>query len=435
MAVDNKMKKFVEDMEKKFGKNVLRFASEVTAENMHRISTGSIGLDIAINGGYPVGRFIQISGAFSSTKSTTTYHGIRNFQKFLKENYPHLRAALIQAENGSWTDEYGRSVGIDTDDLLFNECASQEEALEIARQLQEREIAGLIVFDSFEALEPMKEFDSSMEDSVQMGLKPKMFGEYFRKFQALNNKLSREGKLPCTVIGINQLREKIGGYGDPEFEGGGRAIGFASSLTIRLRRGEWITIGTGANKAIIGQQVKFKINKSKVSVPQKTGEWEVYLDEGGAVPQGHIDNFKEIIIEGIAYGIINKGGAWISYGDMKENGGKPVQGADNFVEYLRDKPELFEEIRAKLMAVALEKVEEELEDFKGSLSKEELDNLELYGTTDPEEIKKLLEEEIPDPLSEMVKEAESKKNKKTPAKKTTKPKAENSKKKVVKKNV
>jgi recombination protein RecA len=384
-----KLQKFMQDMEKKFGKNVVRIASDVTAEKMYRVPTGSIGLDIAIGGGYPVGRFIQISGAFSSTKSTTTYHGMKNFQKFFKENFPDLKVALIQAENGSWTDEYGRSIGIDTDDLLFNECASMEEALEIARQLQERGIAGLIVFDSFEALEPMKEMDSSMEDAVQMGLKPKMFGEYFRKFQAINNKLSREGKLPCTVIGINQLREKIGAYGDPEYEGGGRAIGFASSLTIRLRRGDWITVGTGANKAIIGQQVKYKINKSKVSVPQKSGMWDVYLDEGGAVPQGHIDNFKEIIIEAVAYGVIHKGGAWISYGDMKDNGGKPIQGADAFVEYLRDKPELFEEIRKELMSVALENAEEELEDFKGSLSEEDKHNLEVYGTTDPEEIAKM----------------------------------------------
>ena len=212
--MDANLKKFIADMEKKFGKNVIRPASDIKAQSLPRISTGSLGLDIAINGGYPIGRFIQISGAFSSTKSTTAYHAIRNFQEYFKSIKSPLRVALLQGENGSWTDEYGKLVGIDTEELLLNECASQEEALEIARQLQEREIAGLIVIDSFEALEPMKEMDSTMEDSVQMGLKPKMYGEYFRKFQAINNKLSREGKQVCTVIGINQLRERIGGYGD-----------------------------------------------------------------------------------------------------------------------------------------------------------------------------------------------------------------------------
>lgn len=375
-----KMKKFMEDMEKKFGKNVVRIASEIQAENMVRVPTGSIGLDIAINGGYPVGRFIQISGAFSSTKSTTVYHGMRNFQQYFKRIKSDLKVALIQAENGSWTDEYGRSIGIDTDDLLMNECASMEEALEIARQLQEREIAGLIVFDSLAALVPMKEQASNMEDSVQMGLKPKLFDEYFRKFQAINNKLSREGKHTCTVVGINQLREKIGAYGDPEYNPGGRSIGFTASLDIRLRRGDWITVGSGANKEIIGQQVKFKVHKSKVSIPQRTGMWDVYLDEGGTVPKGHIDNFKEIVLEAVAYGIVERGGAWFNYKDIK------VQGADNLVATLRDNLELYEEIKEATLKVALSKAEEELENFKESLSEEELANLEKHGSIEaPEE--------------------------------------------------
>lgn len=401
-------------MEKKFGKNVLRSASEIKAENMVRVSTGSIGLDIDINGGYPIGRFIQISGAFSSTKSTTTYHGIRNFQKYFEANKLDLVVVLLQAENGSWTDEYGRSIGIDTDKLLINECASMEEALEVARQVQERGIAGLIVFDSFEALEPMKEMGTSMEESVQMGLKPKMFGEYFRKFQAINNRLSREGKHVCTVIGINQLREKIGAYGDPEYEGGGRAIGFASSLTIRLRRGDWITIGKGENKAIIGQQVKYKINKSKVSVPQRAGMWETYLDEGGTVPQGHIDNFKEVVLLSIMYGITEKSGGWFKFGDMKENGGKPIQGADTFVEYIRDNPGEYESIKEQTMELALSQADDQLLKFKASLSEEELSNYEEYGTIDKKEIERILNGI---PLDEEV--VPSKTTKKTTSKKPT----------------
>ena len=359
------MQKLMEDMEKKFGKNVLRVASEIKAEMSERIPTGSFKLDLEIGGGYPVGRFIQVSGGFSTTKSTTVYHGIANAQKMGK------KCALILSENGSWTDEYGRQIGIDTDELLINECASMEEALEITRQLQERGLAEFIVWDSVEAFEPMKELDSSMEESVMMGLKPKMFGEFLRKFQAINNKLSREGRPLCTLIGINQLREKIGSYGDPEYETGGRALGFASSLIVRLRRGEWITVGTGANKRIIGQQVKFKISKSKVSVPQRSGDWDIYIDEGGTVPQGHIDNFKSLVIESIVYGVIQRGGAWFSYEDKFK-----LQGADNVVAFLRDNPSIFEEIKEKTLALAIEETVATVEELAES---GELDALNEAG--------------------------------------------------------
>jgi recombination protein RecA len=400
-----KMQKFLQDMEKKFGKNVVRVASEVKAEMTKRVSTGSVWLDIDTRGGYPVGRFTQVSGAFSSTKSTTVYHGIRNFQEYFKEIGSDLQVVLVQGENGSWTDEYGRSIGIDTDNLLINECASMEEALEISRQMQEREIAGLIVWDSMASFVPMKEQDSNMEDSVQMGLKPKLFDEYFRKFQAINNKLSREGKHTCTLIGINQLREKIGAYGDPEYNPGGRSIGFTASLDIRLRRGDWITVGTGQNKAIIGQQVKYKIHKSKVSVPQKTGMWDVYLDEGGTVPQGYIDNFKETVLASVAFGVVERGGAWFTYKDIK------VQGADNLVAQFRENPELYEEVKAETMKLALEESEDEHQKFLNALSEEERNYYDEHGTLDGF--------------------GEPKKEKKKSAKK---PKAENSKKKAVKKN-
>jgi len=205
------------------------------------------------------------------------------------------------------------------------------------------------------------EYISEMDESVQMGIKPRLFGEYFRKFQATNNRLLREDKLPCTIIGVNQLREKIGAYGDNNYTPGGRAIGFTASLDIRLTKGDWISIGSGVNKQIIGQQIKFKVHKNKVGVPQKTGMFDFYFDDGGTVPRGFIDNFKEVIIEGIAYDVIQKAGAWISYKDVK------VQGADNFIEILREREDLFEEIKEKLMEVALNSdntVEDSEEDYE-----------------------------------------------------------------------
>ena len=361
--------KFQKQMEEKFGKNALRPASELASLLESRISTGSISLDIALGGGIPLGRFIQICGALSSCKSTISYHILKNAQNMIKELYQAptptkkksgkkdeqvevvmeevpLQCALIQSESNSWTNEYGQKIGIDIDELLMNECAGMEEALEIAHKGQREGVLDVILIDSLEALAPMKEYASEMAESVQMGIKPKLFGEYFRKFQASNNKLMREDQLPTTVIGINQIREKIGAMGDPEVVPGGRAIGFAASIDIRLRRGDWISIGAGVDKQIIGQQVRFKIYKNKVGIPQRTGVFDFYFDEGGPVPPGHFDNFKEIVMEGVAYGIINKAGAWLTYEDVQE------QGAEKFIAVLRERDDLFEEIRSKLMEIS-----------------------------------------------------------------------------------
>jgi len=368
--------KFQKEMEEKFGKNVVRPASELESLLEVRIPTGSISLDIATGGGLPIGRFIQISGAYSTGKSSLCYHIIKNAQQMTKE-VPILKkkgkeivteyqespmtVMLIQSEANAWTTEYGQYLGIDVDELLFSPCAGMEEALEIAHKAQSTGLVDLIIIDSLEALIPMKEYISEMDESVQMGIKPRLFGEYFRKFQATNNRLLREDKLPCTIIGVNQLREKIGAYGDNNYTPGGRAIGFTASLDIRLTKGDWISIGSGVNKQIIGQQIKFKVHKNKVGVPQKTGMFDFYFDDGGTVPRGFIDNFKEVIIEGIAYDVIQKAGAWISYKDVK------VQGADNFIEILREREDLFEEIKEKLMEVALNSdntVEDSEEDYE-----------------------------------------------------------------------
>lgn len=195
----------------------------------------------------------------------------------------------------------------------------------------------------------------------------------------------------------------------PEYTPGGRAKDFTASLDIRLRRGDWITIGSGENKEIIGQQVKFKIHKSKVSTPQRTGMWETYIEEGGPVPKGHIDNFKELVLASISYGVVDKSGAWFKYKD-KFN----VQGADAVVSYFRDNVDIFEEVKAETLKLAFEQVADAHEKFLLSLSEEEKLYYDEHGTLDGfgEEVT------IPD---------------KTPKKKpSTKKKAENSK-KVVKK--
>ncbi|MMZ46510.1 recombinase A [compost metagenome] len=387
--------KFIEEMNRKFGKNTLRPASDIKEERAARIPSGSLSLDIALGGGIPLGRFIQISGAFSSTKSSLTYHIASNFQKYTKPLYERIQTkkkkqndassrdvfeyspttievpltvALIQSEAEAWTNEYGTQIGIDVENLIFNPTAGMEEALEIGHRMQEEGIADLIIYDSLEAMVPMKEYDKDMNDGMQMGIKPKLFGEYFRKFQATNNLLSREGALPVTVIGINQLREKIGAYGDPEYTPGGRAIGFAASVDLRLKRRDWITIGSGVNKQIIGQQTAFKVHKNKTGTPQRTGSYDFYFDEGGPVPLGHIDVVKEIFIEGVAYGIIKRSGAWYEYEDMR------IQGGDPFLNQLRkeidNSPDLFDELRDVILDTALNS-EEDVEDRFGEDDEED----------------------------------------------------------------
>lgn len=369
--MSKELEKVRRELEKKFGVNVIRPASDLNEEASKRVSTGSIALDVATQGGYPVGKFIHIAGAFSSSKSSLSYHGIREFQKFFEKQYEETGvmqyAVLIQGESGSFTSEYAEGIGIDVDKLIVNETSSMEEALEIAVRLQESGVAGVIVHDSFASYIPMKEREKEMEDSVQMGLKPKMFDEYFRKYQAINNRLSREGKPLCTVIGLNQIREKIGVmYGSPEYSPGGRSIGHTSSLTIKLRRGESIQ---NKKKQMIGHEVKFKIEKSKVSIPFIDGSWDFYTDEGGPVPKGHIDNFKALVIEAMLLGIVERGGAWFNYKDLK------VQGADNFVNELRNDLELYAEIESDVRRASERQSVEDLVE-EGKLTEEEKEKIE-----------------------------------------------------------
>lgn len=339
-AQEQALAKILNEMEKKYGENVLRKASDLTASSLKRVSTGNFTLDVALGGGYPIGRFIMLSGDYSTSKSTLGYHAIREFQNTIdEESGLPMGTLLLQGEQGSFTDEYGRLIGIDTDGLRINESGSMEESMELAIRLIRAGLIQLVVIDSIASLQPMKEYDKGMEDSMQMGIAPKLWGEFTRKFQASNNLLSRQGKTPCTIIAINQLREKIGAMTrDPSYEPGGKAIGFTSSLTIRLRKGDWIKAGTGKDADIIGHVTKFKINKSKVSQPFLNGEWDFYTEDGGAVGKGHFDNFKSLILEAVTYGIIEKGGAWLSYGDIQ------VQGAAKLVEELRNRPEVYAEI-------------------------------------------------------------------------------------------
>lgn len=196
----------VNSLNKKYGDNTLIFGGKVN-KPIERIPTGSVVLDIDLGGGIPIGRFTQISGALSSTKTTQTLHIVREAQR--------LGLVCLWADvEGTTDEEYMLSLGINTQDLIYIRPSGLEEVTQVILDVQKSGLVDVAVWDSIEASAPTKEYESNMEDTVQMGIKPKLMGEFFRKYQATNNLLERQGKRPFTLIAINQLREKIGAYGD-----------------------------------------------------------------------------------------------------------------------------------------------------------------------------------------------------------------------------
>jgi recombination protein RecA len=373
------------EINKNFGQNAVRPAKELE-EKCYRIPTGSLSLDIDLGGGLPVGRMIQISGGFSACKSAIAYHIIANFQKWKKkqviwdkystpakpvyhwivvppddpEGVP-LQCALIQSESESYTNKWAEGIGVNVEDLIICYPEGMEEGLEIASKLQQSGEVDLIVHDSYAAYKPVKTLDTSFGESVQLGLKPKLFDDYHGKYQAFNNKAEREGRLATTLVALNQLREKIGvTYGEAEYTPGGRSIQFTASIDLRLRRGDWITDNGKRDGNRIGQVVKYKTHKNKTYKQQQSGMFDFYFEEGGAVSAGCIDNVKELIILGVIYGVIERRGSWFYY-----NGEQLAQGEAKLVEVIRNAPDIFEGIKQATTKVAFES-EVEREDVFGT---------------------------------------------------------------------
>jgi recombination protein RecA len=361
---------------KDFGANAIVMGSDLEKCNYGRISTGSITLDLEMGGGVPIGRAIQISGARSSGKTSLCNHIAKNAQEkvakwvYTRRAYekgleqvtetPKEQHGLIcgyidveGTQDVAWLNQ----IGVNTDDKwLYNQSAGMEEAFDLSHYMQLNGV-NVIFMDSVDSLEPTLYYETDAKDSARMGVKQTAMGGFLRKFTATNNKLVREGKLPCTLILLNQLREKIGAYGDPEYTPGGRAIEFYISIDLRLRRGDWISVGSGEDKQIIGQVTKFKTNKNKTYKQQRTGEFDFYFDDSERVQAGHIDNAKEIVINGIIWGVIEKAGAWFKY-----KGVNIAQGADNTVAKVLDDEELYESIKTDLFDLVEKDVNRFLEE-------------------------------------------------------------------------
>ncbi len=308
-------------IEKQFGKgSIMRLGENETVKDIEVVSTGSLGLDIALGvGGLPRGRVIEIYGPESSGKTTLTLQVIAEMQKL------GGTAAFIDAEH-ALDPQYAQKIGVNVQDLLISQPDNGEQALEIADMLVRSSSVDVVVVDSVAALTPRAEIEGEMGDP-QMGLQARLMSQALRKLTA-NIKRSN-----TMVIFINQLRMKIGVmFGNPETTTGGNALKFYASVRLDIRRTGSIKKGD----SIIGNETRVKVVKNKVAPPFKQAEFDILYGEG-------ISRESEIIELGVIHKLIDKSGAWYAY-----KGEKIGQGKDNSRDYLRDHPEISKEIETKI---------------------------------------------------------------------------------------
>lgn len=312
----------ISQIEKKFGKGSVMRLGDRTAVDVDVIPSGSLTLDKALGiGGYPKGRIIEIYGPESSGKTTLTLHAIAQAQK------QGGKAAFIDAEHAI-DPVYAKNLGVDIDELILSQPDSGEQALEIAEMLVRSGVIDLIVIDSVAALVPQVELDGEMGDAA-VGLQARLMSKALRKLSGVMNKTN------CTVIFINQLREKIGiMYGNPETTTGGRALKFYSSVRVEIRRSEQIK----QNGEIIGNKANIKVVKNKVAPPFKTTQVDIIYGKG-------ISRDGEILDLAVEGDIVEKSGAWYAY-----NGEKIGQGRENAKNFLIEHPAIFEEVEEKVKA-------------------------------------------------------------------------------------
>ena len=312
----------LDKLDKTYGKGSVMKMGDVAIEDVESISSGSIGLDIALGvGGYPRGRVVEIYGPESSGKTTLTLHAIAECQK------QGGIAAFIDAEH-AFDRFYAEKLGVDINELIISQPDHGEQALEIADNLIRSGAVDIVVIDSVAALTPKSEIEGEMGDS-KMGLHARLMSQALRK---LTGSIS---KTNCTVFFINQLREKIGVmFGNPETTTGGNALKFYASVRLDIRRSTQIK---NADAEVLGNKTRVKVVKNKVAPPFKTTEFDIMYGTG-------ISKIGEIIDLGVNYEIIKKSGSWFSYGDTKLG-----QGRDAVKTLLEDNPDLMEELEGKIM--------------------------------------------------------------------------------------
>ncbi|MGB1307369.1 MAG: recombinase RecA [Oceanihabitans sp.] len=315
------LKLTLDKLDKAYGKGTVMKMSDQAVEDIDAISSGSLGLDIALGvGGYPRGRVIEIYGPESSGKTTLTLHAIAEAQK------AGGIAAFIDAEH-AFDRFYAEKLGIDIDNLIISQPDHGEQALEIADNLVRSGAIDIIVIDSVAALTPKSEIEGEMGDS-KMGLHARLMSQALRKLTASISKTN------CTMIFINQLREKIGVmFGNPETTTGGNALKFYASVRLDIRRSTQIKDTDGA---VQGNKTRVKVVKNKVAPPFRLAEFDIMYGEG-------ISKVGEVLDIAVGYEIVKKSGSWFSYGDTKLG-----QGRDAVKALIKDNPELMDELEEKI---------------------------------------------------------------------------------------
>ena len=318
------LKLTLDKLDKAYGKGTVMKMSDSPIQDVEAIPSGSLGLDIALGvGGYPRGRVIEIYGPESSGKTTLTLHAIAEAQK------AGGIAAFIDAEH-AFDRFYAQKLGIDVDNLIMSQPDNGEQALEIADNLIRSGAIDIVVIDSVAALTPKSEIEGEMGDS-KMGLHARLMSQALRKLTASISKTN------CTVIFINQLREKIGVmFGNPETTTGGNALKFYASVRLDIRRSTQIKETDGN---VTGNKTKVKVVKNKVAPPFKTAEFDIMYGEG-------ISKVGEILDIAVEHEIIKKSGSWFSYQDTKLG-----QGRDAVKAIIKDNPELQDELELKIKEI------------------------------------------------------------------------------------
>lgn len=309
----------MDQITKQFGDGSIMKLGEAKKADIELIPSGALSLDIALGGGYPKGRIIEIYGPESSGKTTLTLHVIAQVQK------EGGTAAFIDAEH-ALDPAYAKKLGVDTDNLLVSQPDNGEQALEIAETLVRSNAVDLVVIDSVAALVPQAEIDGDMGDS-HMGLQARLMSQALRKLTGIINKSK------TTVIFINQIRMKIGVmFGNPETTTGGNALKFYASVRIDIRRTGQIKSG----EDIIGNRTKVKIVKNKIAPPFRVAEFDIMYNEG-------ISRTGDVLDLAVIHGVVGKSGAWFDYNDEKIG-----QGREAVKAFLKDNPKVLGEIENKV---------------------------------------------------------------------------------------
>lgn len=328
MATKDEGKKLVglsatlDKLQKTYGENSVAKLKDMSSKSTEFYHSGSIGLDLALNGGYPKGRIVEIYGPESSGKTTLTLHAIAEIQKFKGV------CAFVDAEH-AFDPEYAESIGVNVGELVFSQPESAEQALEITEALVKSGEVDMIIIDSVAALTPQREIDGEMGDSM-IGVQAKLMSQAMRKLKGIANTNG------CTLIFINQIRMKVGVmFGSPETTPGGQALKFYASQRLDVRR-----IGSVKDKKnddeVVASETRITVKKNKVGMPFKKAEIRIGFGRG-------ILQSWELLSISISLGIIEQKGSWFSYGETKLG-----QGEMSVAELLDDNHELCEELKTKI---------------------------------------------------------------------------------------